>query len=111
MPEFNLPFFLLGCVGGLLPDILRIIRNRYKTKLPVYLKNPNFWISIVLLVGVGGLTAWILNSLSAKDALIYGYASPQVLSQLASSVRSERVERGVEETEGRPSNLLKYWAS
>jgi hypothetical protein len=111
MPEFHLSFFLLGCLGGMLPDVLRIIRNRSRARIPAYLKQGNFWLGLILLICVGGLTAWLLSSGNAKDALIYGYASPQVLSQLAASVQTERVERGVGEAEEGPFNLLKWWRS
>lgn len=112
MPTFNLSLFLLGCLGGLLPDILRLIRNRHKMSIPVYLKKLNFWLGTILLVAVGGLTAWILSAETAKDALIYGFASPQILSQLAASTRSERVERGENDREREaPFNLLKWWDS
>lgn len=107
MPTFNLSIFLLGCVGGLLPDILRIIRNRYRVQIPAYLRQTNFLIGVILLVLVGGLTAWILGSESAKDALIYGYASPQILSQLAAGATSERVERS--ERKRIPFSLMKWW--
>lgn len=112
MPAFNLPLFLLGCLGGLLPDILRLIRNRHKIRIPTYLRKLNFWLGTILLVGVGGLTAWVLSAETAKDALIYGFASPQILSQLAAAARVERVERGVREWENEtPFNLLKWWSS
>lgn len=112
MPAFNSSLFLLGCLGGLLPDILRLIRNRRKIKIPAYLRTLNFWVGTILLVAVGGLTAWILSAETAKDALIYGFASPQILSQLAVSARSERVERGGGEKERDTSfSLLKWWDS
>lgn len=112
MPAFNSSLFLLGCLGGLLPDILRLIRNRHKIKIPAYLRTLNFWVGTILLVAVGGLTAWILSAETAKDALIYGFASPQILSQLAASARTERVERGGGEEERDTSfSLLKWWDS
>jgi hypothetical protein len=109
MASFNLSIFLLGCLGGLLPDILRIIRNRYTIDVPIYLKNINFWIGIALLVAIGGLTAWVLNAETMKDALIYGYASPQILSQLAASTSSERVERG--SYDQKAFELRRWWAA
>ena len=83
MPQFVLGLFLLGCLGGAVPDLLRIIKNRYKASLPKYLRSANFWIGLVILIGIGGLTAWILEATTAKDALLYGYAAPQILSSLA----------------------------
>ncbi|MGB7539439.1 MAG: hypothetical protein WBM17_12945 [Anaerolineales bacterium] len=86
MPAFDLSFFLVGCLGGLLPDALRLARNRYQTKVLDYLKTVNFWLGLLMLALVGGLTVWVLGLTSAKDALIYGYAAPAVISQLVASI-------------------------
>jgi hypothetical protein len=109
MPIFNLGFFLIGCLGGIVPDILRIIRNKYKADIPEYLKNVNFWLSIVCSVIVGGLTAWISGAGTAKDALIIGYASPSILAQLAAGIIPEQKERGLREIKEAPRRLLDWW--
>lgn len=112
MPPFQLSYFLLGCLGGLLPDALRLARNRYKPGFPAYLRQGNFWLGVLLLVGIGGLAAWILSAQSGKDALIFGYAAPQLFSQLvagAAPERPERIERKA--VEKVPFGLLKWWAS
>ena len=109
MPQFDLFLFLLGCLGGVLPDVLRILKNRYKAALPNYLHGVNFWIGLVLLMAVGGLTSWILAAESAQAALIYGYASPQVLSNLAGSLMSGRVDRGVPDPNRPPGMSLPQW--
>jgi hypothetical protein len=86
MPTFDATYFLLGCLGGLLPDALRIARNRYEADVLDYLKRFNFWLGVLMLALVGGLTAWVFGLTSAKDALIYGYAAPAVISQLVASI-------------------------
>jgi hypothetical protein len=86
MPAFDVSYFLLGCLGGVLPDALRLARNRYETEVLDYLKRLNFWLGLLMLALVGGLTAWIFGLTSAKDALIYGYAAPAVISQLVASI-------------------------
>lgn len=83
---------LAGCIGGLLPDILRIIKNRYKKKPPSYLKSRNFWLGVFLLVALGGLAASLLAQ-SPKDALAYGFAAPEIFSRLASK-SAEGVDLG-----------------
>src|SRR5512141_1218816 len=109
MPQFVLGLFLLGCLGGAVPDLLRIIKNRYKASLPKYMRSANFWIGLVILVAIGGLTAWILEADSAKAALLYGYASPQVLSNLAGSFLSGRTDRGVPDPNRPPTMDLPQW--
>ncbi len=106
--------FLFGCLGGLLPDVLRIIRTRYEMDTPAYLKSLNFWIGLVLLVLVGGLTAVLVQAQTPKDAVIYGYASPAILSQLASGLTPKRAVRGVErmpQLKDEKFGLLKWWRS
>jgi hypothetical protein len=112
MPAFDVSLFLLGCLGGILPDLLRFIRNRNKLHMPAYFSKATFWLGVILLVGVGGLTAWVLTASTAKDALLYGYASPQILSQLAAGVQTARAQRGGSDTSGRaPVGVLTWWGS
>jgi hypothetical protein len=106
--EFNLSMFLLGCAGGLLPDVLRLVRNRYNKKFGGYLKRIQFWVGLVLLVAVGGLTVWILHATTIKDALIYGFAAPEILSKLLSEAvtpGSDVVTKG-----GGKFKIPKWWA-
>lgn len=93
---------LCGCIGGLLPDILRIIKTRYKKRLPSYLSTLNFWLGILFLVAIGGLTAWLLEAEKPKEALAYGFAAPELLSRfLAKSI--EEIDRGG------PFRLREWW--
>ncbi len=110
MPTFDPILFLLGCVGGVLPEVLRIIRNMHEVDIPSYLGKWGFWLGMILLILVGGVTAWALASANAKDALIYGYASPQILSQLAGGLIPENPQhRGPGQ---KPDfNLFKWWRS
>jgi len=73
----------VGCAGGLLPDIVRLIKGRYE-EFPGYLKSASFWIGLALLAGIGGLAAWWGAAGDAKEALAYGYSAPELLSRLAS---------------------------
>jgi len=76
---------VLGCAGGALPDVIRIIQNRYQTELPDYVYSLDFWIGFLLLVGYGGLTVWVGAASDAKEALAYGFGVPAIISRLLSS--------------------------
>lgn len=107
MPQFNLTFVILGCMGGLFPDILRVIKNRYRKSLPAYFKRLNFWLGVLLLVVLGGFAAWILGATQVKEALIFGFAAPELFSRLlAGSVGEGGPKKGHEEF-----RLRKWWAS
>jgi len=110
--------FLFGFLGGLLPDVLRLIKNRHKTELPAYLKSASFWIGLLLLVGTGGLAAYLMQADTIKDALIYGYTAPQVFSSLVGGASANKEEeaarsRGLFDESHREEKqtLLNWWSS
>ncbi len=92
MPSFNPTFVILGCVGGILPDAIRIIKSRHDQELPSYFKKINFWVGFLFMVILGGGAAWIFGASQAKEALIFGYAAPEFISKLAakSQVAADR---------------------
>jgi hypothetical protein len=96
----------LGCVGGLLPDILRLIKNRYDKHLAACFTRGNFWLGVVLMVVIGGLAAWLLKATDAKEAITLGFTAPQVISSL-SAAKESAVDRGA----GTEFGLRRWWAS
>lgn len=75
----------LGFLGGALPDVIRLIQNRYKTELPDYLLTLNFAIGFALLVALGGFAAWLGGARATKEALAYGFGAPEIVSRLLST--------------------------
>jgi hypothetical protein len=75
----------LGVVGGAIPDVIRIIQNRYQAHLPDYLKTPSFWLGFVFLLLLGGAAAWIGGATDVKSALAFGFGAPELVSRLLSS--------------------------
>lgn len=84
MPPLNWTTIIFGCVGGLIPDILRIIQNRHNTRLPDYLKTGSFWLGLILLFLLGGFVAWLAGASTVKDALAFGFGGPEIISKLLS---------------------------
>jgi hypothetical protein len=70
-----------GCAGGVIPDVLRIIAARYDGP-PTYLSSAFFWVSLVLLIIVGGATAWLVQPKDIVSALAVGFAAPEIISKL-----------------------------
>jgi len=93
-----------GAVGGALPDIIRIIKNRYG-KFPEYLKSPIFWIGFILLVALGGFVAWLGDAKDIKAALAFGYAGPEFVSRLFGKTVDQE-DRGTKEFK-----LFQFWSS
>lgn len=77
----SLDLIILGCVGGLIPDILRIIRGRYRSKFPKYFYSGTFWLGLIFLVALGAFASWLLGAQHAKEALAYGFAGPELVSR------------------------------
>jgi hypothetical protein len=84
MPEFKLGMFLLGCCGGLLPDVLRIIKNKDKSDVLDCFKEVKFWVILVLQVLLGGFAVYILSTNAVKDALLIGFTAPEVIGGIVS---------------------------
>jgi len=95
----------LGCVGGAVPDVIRIIQNRYNLELPKYLWSPNFWLGFVLLVLLGGAASYLGGATDYKTALSFGFAAPEVISRLLSSGRPG--EMGFT---GTANSLRRFWS-
>ena len=81
----TLPHTLLwGALGGTLPDVIRLVRQRHNEALPAYLKRRNFYIGLVLAVVLGAAAAALLDASSVAEALAYGFGAPELLTRLLS---------------------------
>ena len=83
MPPFDYAIFLLGCIGGVLPEVLRIIKDRFSKEPQSFYKDARYWFALVLMIGLGGFVAYIFQSKDVKDALIYGFVAPELLTKIA----------------------------
>ena len=100
----SLKLILFGCLGGALPDFIRLIQNRYKVELPDYVRSMSFFIGFTLLVALGGFTAWVGGAKTPVEALAYGFSAPEIISKLIS-------KRPIHL--GRPTfarTLFRFWA-
>jgi len=83
---------VLGCVGGALPDVVRVIKSR---ELPA--SSGGFWLGLILQVALGGFVSWLAAATTAKEAVAYGFAAPEVITRLVSTTRQERGEFNLRE--------------
>ena len=95
---------ILGCVGGAIPDAIRIIQGRHKTELPDYVGSLNFLIGLLLLVLLGGFAAWLGAAKEYKEALAYGFAAPELVSRLLSGGPGDKGFAGA------AIDLRRFWA-
>lgn len=113
MPELKWSMVILGCVGGLLPDILRVIQDRYSLTPAAYFKSPMFYVSLFLLAALGGFSAWLLEAADVKQALAYGFGAPEIISRVLGKIGGD-VDRGVDrgaEDERPKLKLFDLWAA
>jgi len=96
MPTFDSGIFVLGALGGILPDVIRIIREKRKKTFPAYYKSVKFWLGTVFSCLLGGLAAWLLGAPNAQSAIAFGFAAPELFTRLGASSdepdRSSNVE-------------------
>jgi hypothetical protein len=85
---------LWGCLGGILPDVLRLIGDRYRGA-PAYLRHWFFWSSMFLLVGVAGLATYLLSPSRVVDAVAIGFSAPEVLSNALGTRKPRTIGRSV----------------
>lgn len=78
---------LLGCslFGALLPDAIRIAKNRDSMDIPEFLKHPNFWLSLAVLIIISIGANLLANPKSALEAIAFAYGAPEFLTKLLSS--------------------------
>jgi len=81
-------YILLGCLGGIIPDVLRLLKlgdnDIYKTH--DYLKQGFFYVILLLQILFGALVVYVLRVQSNLEALVYGYAAPQVITTVAAGI-------------------------
>lgn len=102
MPAFEMVGW--SCLGGVLPDVLRIVAARYGGP-PKYLGQAFFWISLALLVILAGLTALLVNPTNRVEALAVGFGAPEIISKLL----SRPADRGVGQGGSIVSDLRSWW--
>ena len=99
MPEFRVGMFLLGCLGGLVPDALRIIKNRKQPDTLYCFKHFTYWLALVLQVLLGGFVVYLLNTASITKALSVGFAAPEIIGGLISK-KDEAILRAAAAAKG-----------
>jgi hypothetical protein len=94
-----------SCVGGLLPDLLRIIAAR-RDGPPAYVFKPFFWVGLVLLVALAALAGYLSNPKDVISALAVGFGAPEIISKLL----SKPGDRGFSEKRSLVKDLRAWWA-
>lgn len=108
-------FIVYGLIGGAIPDLLRIINNRYQLQLPAYLRSLNFYIGFTFLLVLGMVTVQLLSANSIIEALSYGYSAPQIISGLlgnfAKAPKKMADKRNLSPilTSNTPLRILEFW--
>jgi len=74
----NWTYFLIGCIGGLIPDLIRIAKSDL-TSMPNF-RDPRYWIQALVLILLGGVAGVLAKS--TQEALAFGYSAPEILSRL-----------------------------
>jgi len=103
VPAFDADLVLIGCVGGLLPDVLRFVKQRYRG-FPDWFSKAGYWVGLLLLVLIGGGAAWLGQASDWKAALAMGFGGPEFFSRLVSTGPGTRGST-------RDAFIRKWWAA
>lgn len=113
-------FLFYAIAGSLLPDIIRLAKNRYGS-IPDYLGNINFYIGLILLVGLGVLAVYLKQPTDELETLAIAFSAPQIISSLIGSKLNTPSDPGKERStlinleanenklSGGLANFLKNW--
>ncbi|UCE25075.1 MAG: hypothetical protein JSU74_03230 [Candidatus Zixiibacteriota bacterium] len=85
-PDFILSFFILGCIGALAPEIVRLYRLR--TKAEAFEWSWFYLIISVLFSGLGGLIAWILPATTYYGAFYAGVTTPVIVTTMLKQTKA-----------------------
>jgi steroid 5-alpha reductase family enzyme len=99
---------VLGFVGGIMPDILRIIVLRFQGA-PNYLKSWFFWVSFFVLGILGGFTCWLVEPMTTITAFAVGYSAPSILERLGSEAPKGLRDRSVDRSPSDIKTLREWW--
>ena len=104
----TLPQTLLwGALGGMLPDVIRLVRQRHNAGLPAYLTRANFYVGLALAMVLGAAAATLLHAGSVAEALAYGFGAPELLTRLLSRTGTGAAGGGITPLR----TLGEWWAS
>lgn len=95
---------LLGCAGGLLPDILRLVKGRHDPNIGDYWKSWSFRLGLFFAVVLGGLAVYLIKPTQVVEALAIGFSAPEILSRIFAKEQPSR------DRDGGEMNMRTWWA-
>ena len=108
-----------GIFGGLLPEVIRIVKNMYNPHFPDFYKHWMFWLGLIFHAALGGILVYLLiqsgKELTALDSLVYGYVAPSVIASLAAKIGKTKskdnndIQISKEDSKIEQFELRKWW--
>lgn len=92
---------LYGAGGALVPDVLKLINDRFGEP-PAWLKKQHYWLGASLLVILGAVVAWLSAPARALDAAALGYAAPTIVAGLFGKKEDKNPNINMADTAKRP---------
>jgi hypothetical protein len=92
-----------GCVGGLVPDLLRVVKAPTGGLPPA----SSLVLSVIAQVALGGIVAAFLGPETLKESFVYGFTAPEILSRLLAKQQEQPHPPGGPVGGGSPS--IRHW--
>lgn len=60
--------------------------------MPAYLKSIYFYIGLLVQIAIGGFAAWMLGAAELKQAIMFGFSGPELLTKAFAAIRGDAGE-------------------
>lgn len=85
--------FILACIAGLVPDLIRILAKAKKDEMADVAKAKGSYLtSGVIQVILGGVAAYVVEPKDKVTAFCVGYAAPQLLTNTANAFLASKTK-------------------
>lgn len=99
---------MLGGIGGLLPDVIKVVNLRMQGR-PTYLTDGFYWISLGILALLGAGAAALKGAGDPIEALALGAAAPTLFSRAFAKKEDDHLSAGTPETTVK--RIRQWWGS
>jgi hypothetical protein len=80
---------LCGAIGGSVPDLLRLLALRREPVAPKFVTKGVVCLSFIVSIWLGAISAYSAHLSHVWEAILLGYALPQLLSKILSDRNAE----------------------
>lgn len=101
---------LWGAFGGLLPDIIRLVKNRFTGEFAEFYRSTAYWTGLILSSFLGGLVVFLLKPQDIIYALSLGYFAPKIITSILSHHVPASAKQELTESDQGKIKIWHWWS-